>query len=76
MLLLLLLLPPSLMLLLLLSLQVLQRMLDLWRSHSNHRHMARLDFIIILLIVVEVILAFFEVVGFIDKGVLDRRPQP
>jgi uncharacterized Rmd1/YagE family protein len=43
----------------------LQKMLDIWRDHANSQHMARLDTIVVLLIVLEVILAAAEVVGFI-----------
>lgn len=47
--------------------EFLQRMLDIWRDHANHYHLARLDVIIVVLIVLEVIMAGAEVVGFFFK---------
>lgn len=47
--------------------EFLQRMLNIWRDHANHQHIARLDVIIVLLIVLEVIMAGAEVLGFILK---------
>ncbi|KAG2492818.1 hypothetical protein HYH03_008976 [Edaphochlamys debaryana] len=46
---------------------VLQRMLDIWSNHSAHQHLARLDATIIVLILIEVVMAAMEVVGFIMR---------
>ncbi|GFR52223.1 hypothetical protein Agub_g14673 [Astrephomene gubernaculifera] len=46
---------------------VLQRMLDIWSDHSAHRHIARLDVIIVLLILIEVVMAGMEVLGFLMR---------
>lgn len=44
---------------------VLQEMLDMLRDHQNNHHMARLEWIVIWLIVVEVIVGLFDLLGFI-----------
>ncbi|KAG2443394.1 hypothetical protein HXX76_001754 [Chlamydomonas incerta] len=44
---------------------VLQRMLDIWSDHSAHQNLARLDVIIVVLILIEVVMAAMEVVGFV-----------
>ncbi|GFH23387.1 DUF155 domain-containing protein, partial [Haematococcus lacustris] len=41
--------------------QVLQEMLDIVRSHQNNFHSARLEMIIIWLLLVDVILMLFQV---------------
>lgn len=41
-------------------LQVLTEMLDMLRDHQNNSHTARLEWIVIWLIVVEVIVGLFE----------------
>lgn len=41
-------------------LQVLQEMLDMLRDHLNNFHTARLEWIVIWLIVVEVVVGLFE----------------
>ncbi|GLC38116.1 sporulation protein rmd1 [Pleodorina starrii] len=46
---------------------VLQRMLDIWSDHSAHQNLARLDIIIVLLILIEVVMAGMEVVGFLMR---------
>lgn len=43
--------------------QVLQEMLDMLRDHENNHHNARLEWIVIWLIVVEVIVGLFELLG-------------
>jgi hypothetical protein len=44
-------------------LQVLQEMLDMLRDHENNHHSARLEWIIIYLIMVEVVVGLLEVLG-------------
>ena len=39
-------------------------MLDIWRDHAHHTHMSRLDEVVIWLVVLEVVLAAFEVFGY------------
>jgi uncharacterized Rmd1/YagE family protein len=39
-------------------------MLGIWSDHASHHHLYRLDRIIILLIVIEVLMAAAEVVGY------------
>ncbi|GLI71297.1 hypothetical protein VaNZ11_016437 [Volvox africanus] len=46
---------------------VLQRMLDIWSDHSAHQNLARLDVIIVLLILIEVVMAGMEVFGFLMR---------
>ncbi|KIY93332.1 hypothetical protein MNEG_14631 [Monoraphidium neglectum] len=50
---------------------VLQEFLDLLREHQNNKHMVRLEWVVIWLIVVEVIVGLFEVAGLI--GIM---PEP
>jgi len=45
---------------------LIQSMLNMWSDHANHHHVARLDRIIIILIVVEVAIAFAQIVGFFN----------
>ncbi|KAK9822191.1 hypothetical protein WJX81_000989 [Elliptochloris bilobata] len=50
--------------------QVLQEMLDMLRNHQNNSHTARLEWIVIYLIVIEVIIGIFEclsIVGLVGK---------
>ncbi|GIL79953.1 hypothetical protein Vretimale_12815 [Volvox reticuliferus] len=47
---------------------VLQRMLDIWSDHSAHQNLARLDVIIVLLILIEVVMAGMEVLGFLMRS--------
>ena len=50
--------------------QVLQEMLDMLRNHQNNNHTARLEWIVIYLIVIEVIIGIFEclsIVGLVGK---------
>ncbi len=44
---------------------VLQEFLDLLREHQNNKHMVRLEWVVIWLIVVEVVVGLFEVAGLI-----------
>eukprot|EP00882_Tetradesmus_deserticola_P033059 GHRQ01037730.1.p4 GENE.GHRQ01037730.1~~GHRQ01037730.1.p4 ORF type:complete len:105 (+),score=46.04 GHRQ01037730.1:161-475(+) len=44
-------------------LQVLQEMLDMLRDHENNHHSARLEWIVIYLIMVEVVVGLLEVLG-------------
>lgn len=44
----------------LLDIQVLQELLDMLRDHQNNFHTARLEWIVIWLIVVEVVVGLFE----------------
>lgn len=44
--------------------ELIQKMLSIWSSQQNHHHIARLDVIIVWLIVLEVIMAAFEVAGY------------
>lgn len=44
-------------------LQVLQEMLDMLRDHENNHHNARLEWIVIWLIVIEVVVGVLEVLG-------------
>lgn len=41
----------------------LQEMLDMLRDHKNNRHAARLEWIIIWLLVVDVLLMLFQLLG-------------
>ena len=43
--------------------QVLQEMLDMLRDHQNNFHAARLEWIIIWLLVVDVVLMIFQLLG-------------
>jgi hypothetical protein len=43
--------------------QVLQEMLDMLRDHENNHHSARLEWIVIYLIMVEVVVGLLEVLG-------------
>ncbi len=45
--------------------QVLQEMLDMLRNHQNNHHMARLEWIVIWLIVVEVVVGLLDLMGLI-----------
>ncbi|KXZ47696.1 hypothetical protein GPECTOR_33g578 [Gonium pectorale] len=47
--------------------KVLQRMLDIWSDHSAHRNLARLDVAIVVLILIEVVMAGMEVLGFVVR---------
>jgi uncharacterized Rmd1/YagE family protein len=51
--------------------QVLQEMLDMLRDHQNNYHTARLEWIVIWLIVVEVVVGIFEsmsILGWVGQG--------
>jgi len=50
-------------------LQIIQKMLNIWGDHSHHARISRLDNIIILLVLIEVIMAGFQVVGLIFRKV-------
>ena len=43
--------------------QVLQEMLDMLRDHQNNKHSARLELIVIWLILVEVVVGLLELMG-------------
>lgn len=43
--------------------EIIQKMLHIWSEHSQRTHLSRLDMIIVLLILLEVVLAAAQVVG-------------
>jgi hypothetical protein len=59
--------PPVVLLLLHGPPQLLQRMLSIWTDHSAHHRLSRLDIIIVVLVLFEVVLAAAEMVGFIMR---------
>ncbi|KAG2435195.1 hypothetical protein HXX76_007278 [Chlamydomonas incerta] len=52
---------------------VLQEMLDMLRDHQNNYHSVRLEWIVIWLIVVEVVVGLFELLGLF--GVVGKQPE-